>query len=62
MPASFVDLAAAVAVATMGVLWFAYVLKGLKGLAAGPRTIVYGAVWVAYFLLTTVLVQQFGAG
>ncbi len=56
-----VDIFAAAAVATMGVLWFAYVLKGLKGLAAGRRRIVYGGVWLAYFCLTLILAARLGS-
>ncbi|MEO1015446.1 MAG: hypothetical protein AAFX08_09705 [Pseudomonadota bacterium] len=56
----FVDLAAAVAVATMGVLWFAYVLKGLKGLGTERRNVVYGGIWLAYFFLTLVLASRLG--
>ena len=48
-------------VATIGSIWFAYVLKGLKQMAPAPRAIVYGAIWLAYFVLMTVLIDRLQA-
>ena len=47
-------------VAFAGTWWFAYVLKGLKQFNDGQRALVYGAVWLAYFILTQVLIDRLG--
>ncbi|MBI1391329.1 MAG: hypothetical protein GC152_01185 [Alphaproteobacteria bacterium] len=60
MAMTSLDFAIAFAVATMGLLWFAYVLKGLKGIAPPPRNAIYGAIWLAYFFLTLTLLSRLG--
>ena len=48
-------------VATVGTWWFAMVLKGLKQLPQTTRWGVYALIWLAYFILTTILMRQLGA-
>lgn len=55
---AMIDYAVAVAVATMGLLWFVYVMKGLKAMPSSRRNLVYLAIWLAYFALTMVLTSR----
>ncbi len=54
------SLISAAIVASLGAWWFAFVLKGLRQLSPVQRRIVYLAVWLAYFILTMVLIDQVG--
>ena len=51
-------LIAAFFVASVGLWWFQLVLRGVKKLSAGRRYGVYVGVWLAYFILTLILIAQ----
>ncbi len=48
-------------IASLGTLWFAYVLKGLKSMAPIKRYGVYAGIWLAYFAAMMVFMRQTGA-
>ncbi|MGE0408252.1 MAG: hypothetical protein AB7P23_03195 [Amphiplicatus sp.] len=55
------DWGAAVAaglVASLGLWWFHFMLKGLKSLPRATRYGVYAGVWLAYFILVMMLASR----
>lgn len=48
-------------IASLGTLWFAYVLKGLRSMAPLPRYGVYAGIWLAYFIAMMIFMRQTGA-
>jgi len=48
-------------VASLGTWWFAFVLKGLKDISSSQRLIVYGSIWLAYFVLMMILIDRLAA-
>ena len=56
-PGAFVSAAV---VASIGLWWFQYVLKDVRKLQRGMRLGVYALIWLAYFILTIILVAHLG--
>lgn len=48
-------------VASAGAWWFAYVMKGMKSADRSVRWGVYALVWLAYFIVTMILIDKTGA-
>jgi len=49
---------AAIVIASIGLWWFQFVMNGVKKMARGARYGVYAAVWLAYFILTLIVIAQ----
>lgn len=49
---------AAVVVASVGLWWFRLVLTGVRKLPKGTRYGIYALIWLAYFILTMVVIRQ----
>ena len=45
-------------VATFGLWWFRLVLTGVKKLPKSSRYGVYALIWLAYFILTLIIIGQ----
>jgi hypothetical protein len=54
------SLASSVIVATLGTVWFAYVLKGLRARPATTRYAIYALIWLAYFVLMNIVITKSG--
>lgn len=52
--------AVAAAVATFGLFWFRMILKELRRLPKTTRFGIYALVWLAYFVLTMLVINQAG--
>ena len=55
--APYVVIAAAV-VASLGLWWFRAVLTDVRKMPKATRYGVYAAIWLAYFILTVILIGQ----
>ena len=55
--AIYVAIAAA-AVASFGLWWFHVVMGGLKKQSQNQRRMIYASVWLAYFVLTMIVIAQ----
>jgi hypothetical protein len=53
-PAAFLIAAL---IATAGLWWFDFVLKGLRSMPKGVRYGIYALIWLAYFILVIILAK-----
>ena len=51
---------AAALIATLGLVWFAWILKDVRKLPAATRYGVYALIWLAYFVVVMLLAAQRG--
>jgi len=45
-------------IASLGLWWFRLILRGVRTLPASSRYGVYALVWLAYFILTLIIIGQ----
>jgi len=55
---AFFSAIAAIVIASIGLWWFRLVLTGVKKLPRTTRLGVYTLVWLAYFILTIIVIGQ----
>lgn len=53
---------AGVVVASLGLWWFRLILKNLRNLPRQTRIGVYALVWLAYFILTLIVINNTSGG
>jgi len=51
-------IVAAALIASMGVWWFTVVLPAVKNMPKLRRQGIYGALWLAYFILVLIVINQ----
>jgi len=55
------EIFVAVLIATAGLWWFTLILKSTRKLPAMTKYGVYALIWLAYFILVMLVIQQTGA-
>ena len=56
--AALFALLASAAIASAGLWWFRFILKSVKNLPTATRYGIYALVWLAYFILTLIVVAN----
>lgn len=51
---------AATVIASLGLWWFRLIMKSVREMAPTPRYGIYALIWLAYFVLTVIVINSTG--